>query len=133
MRLEGRAAELRHRAVELTESNRKLIELFQKRETGRLILDVDAGDDVREAVVAETGRAAVRGVVYLWDKPGGYGTGAQVAGQIRSGEKISISDETVVRGARWYNIYTTGGAAFRHGWVPSDAVAPIAKNERTDQ
>lgn len=117
--LEGRAAGLRHRIAELREANRRLVEKFQQREAKRTIFGVETESDGREAVVAGNG------VAYVWDEPGGYGTGANVVGQVRTGESIVVVNETVMRGQRWYEIYTTSGTAFKSGWTPADAVAPV--------
>lgn len=126
-KLEGQAADLRHRIAELTEANRRLVEKFQQRDADETIFAGATGREGREAVVAGTG------VAYFWDKPGGYGTGAVVAGQIRAGEKVVVVDETVMRGQRWYEIYTTAGTVFKSGWAPADVVALVPTSGNTNE
>ena len=128
--LERRAESLQHRVDALKEANRKLVQRFQNYEAQRETVGLGPDGSAREAMVAGAIPATGKGVVYLWDKPGGYGTGAQVAGQVQPAEKVMITDETVVRSIRWFKIYTTEGVAFKTGWVPADALKPVTPNRK---
>jgi len=121
--LEAKVDSLEQQVAELDAGNRLLVREFQEMELAEMVATLGADTPVRSGVLGGSSAARPSGTIYFWDKPGGYGSGARVAGQAKVGERVVIGEESRAAGKRWSQIHTTAGTNLQSGWVPSDLVS----------